>query len=404
MVRRALQRADHKVNTRVSPDPFVSYAQNHEDVVLARALHADHQPGFWIDVGAGDPVSDSVTAAFSERGWYGINVEPLQREYELLCMKRPADINLNVALGAARGTAILYQGPQHNRGATTMRSEIVSSYGADADAFTAIEVPVRTLADVVAEHARGPIDFLKIDVEGFEHDVLAGADFSCFRPRVLVVEATIPNTTKPSHESWEPMLLDAGYCYAMFDGLNRFYATQDEPDLLDALSIPANVFDVYTTYRWTAEFGAATIYAEDLERQRAELRADLARVRAELARSQTELERAHAEFQRTHAEVGRLAEDATLAWKTARYAQDEARAAVEHGTILQDELGAAQMRGARALAKVVAQETELAALEAERAEACAALEALQSTRTFRYTAGPRGSYARLRRWLGVSRR
>ena len=50
----------------MSGDRFVSYAQNQEDVVLARALHPDDRGGFWVDVGAGDPVLDSVTAAFAE--------------------------------------------------------------------------------------------------------------------------------------------------------------------------------------------------------------------------------------------------------------------------------------------------------------------------------------------------
>ena len=50
----------------MSRDPFVSYAQNQEDVVLARALRPDDSEGFWVDVGAGDPVLDSVTAAFAD--------------------------------------------------------------------------------------------------------------------------------------------------------------------------------------------------------------------------------------------------------------------------------------------------------------------------------------------------
>ena len=55
--------------------PFISYAQNMEDVLLWRALH-DVQAGFYIDVGAADPRLDSVTMAFYERGWHGINIDP----------------------------------------------------------------------------------------------------------------------------------------------------------------------------------------------------------------------------------------------------------------------------------------------------------------------------------------
>ena len=274
----------------MSRESFVSYAQNQEDVVLARALHPDRESGFWIDVGAGDPVLESMTAAFSERGWSGINIEPLAQEYELLCEKRPRDINLCVALGATSGRATLFQGPDRDRGASTMRPDVVASRGAEADDFTPIEVPVCTLAEIVSEYVTGPVDFLKIDVEGLEYEVLAGADFTQFRPRALVIEATVPNTTKPSHESWEPMLLDAGYRYTMFDGLNRFYASEDEPDLLDALAIPANVFDNYMPYRFILEFGKASEYGEDLGRQVALLRSDYESALKSLQYVQSELD------------------------------------------------------------------------------------------------------------------
>ena len=82
----------------MSRNPFVSYAQNQEDVVLNRALHPDDRGGFWVDIGAGDPVLDSVTAAFAERGWRGVNVEPLPREHERLCAARPAEPALRLHL------------------------------------------------------------------------------------------------------------------------------------------------------------------------------------------------------------------------------------------------------------------------------------------------------------------
>ena len=206
----------------MSRDPFVSYAQNQEDVVLARALRPDDRQGFWVDVGAGDPVLDSVTAAFAERGWRGVNVEPLPREHERLCAARPADTNLRVALGATAGHGKLFVEPTEkpkwpdpdapiDRGASTMVPEIAERYRADGQEFTPIEVPIWTLAQVVADHVRGPVDFLKVDVEGFEREVLAGADWSSFRPRVVVMEATVPKSDEPAHEAWEPILLEAGY-------------------------------------------------------------------------------------------------------------------------------------------------------------------------------------------------
>ena len=63
---------------------FDSYAQNQEDVVLQIAL-ADVDNGFYIDVGAFDPVTDSVTYVFYKRGWHGINVEPQPHYFKKLC-------------------------------------------------------------------------------------------------------------------------------------------------------------------------------------------------------------------------------------------------------------------------------------------------------------------------------
>src|SRR5262245_37865438 len=81
---------------------FVSYAQNFEDVMLWRALHRV-QEGFYIDFGAKDPVSDSVTKAFDDRGWRGINIEPVPTHHSDLQRDRPRDINLLCAVGTTSG-------------------------------------------------------------------------------------------------------------------------------------------------------------------------------------------------------------------------------------------------------------------------------------------------------------
>jgi len=350
----------------MSRDPFVSYAQNQEDVVLARALHPDDRGGFWVDVGAGDPVLDSVTAAFADRGWRGVNVEPLPREHERLCAARPADTNLRVALGATVGLGKLFVEPAEkrerpdpdgpiDRGASTMVPELAERYRADGQEFTPIEVPIWTLARVVADHVPGPVDFLKVDVEGLEREVLAGADWSRFRPRVVVMEATVPKSDEPAHEAWESMLFEVGYRFAMFDGLNRFYAHADEPALLEALAIPANVFDDFVPYAWAHQVDQAQQWAHSLEDALTQARQERDQLRQNVAR----------------------------ACATARYAQDQNAIADESLAVLGDDLNAAQLRTARALA-----DTQRVRRELHR---------LRATRTFRYTASLRNIYATVRR-------
>ena len=77
---------------------MISYAQNFEDVILHRVF-GDRRSGFYVDLGAMDPVHDSVTKAFYDAGWWGINIEPNQHFYKRLVAERNRDINLNVAVG-----------------------------------------------------------------------------------------------------------------------------------------------------------------------------------------------------------------------------------------------------------------------------------------------------------------
>ena len=101
----------------------------------------------------------------------------------------------------------------------------------------------------------GTIDFLKIDVESHEREVLEGADWGRYRPRVVLVEATRPQTSIPSYEHWEPILLSADYLFAFFDGLNRYYVRAEDRHLVPLLQVPANVFDEYQIheYCWQIE-------------------------------------------------------------------------------------------------------------------------------------------------------
>ncbi|RLA51208.1 MAG: FkbM family methyltransferase, partial [Gammaproteobacteria bacterium] len=87
---------------------FISYAQNYEDVMLRRTLK-DVDKGFYIDVGANDPVIDSVTKSFYDTGWHGINIEPVGEWYEKLQQDRPNDTNLQLAVGAHKDKLDFYE-------------------------------------------------------------------------------------------------------------------------------------------------------------------------------------------------------------------------------------------------------------------------------------------------------
>jgi FkbM family methyltransferase len=225
---------------------FISYAQNSEDVLLWRAL-GHVKEGFYIDVGANDPVEHSVTKAFYDAGWRGISIEPLPAFHQDFLEQRPRDINLAIAAGAENGELTLYDVPAV-RGWASPEREVAEAHRAQGHRVAELKVPVRTLASVCEEHVTGEIHFLKIDVEGFEGEVLRGMDFARWRPWVLVIEATLPNSRTLNHETWEHMVTGQRYRYAWFDGLNRYYVAEEHAELLAALSSQPNVFDGFISH------------------------------------------------------------------------------------------------------------------------------------------------------------
>jgi FkbM family methyltransferase len=218
---------------------MISYAQNHEDVLLRRVL-ADNDDGFYVDVGANDPVRDSVTKHFYDRRWRGINIEPQSGHYGRLCSHRPEDVNLNVGL-SDRETALDLWECVSNDALSTFSPTLAGIWRENGLTFVKRRVPVMTLARVCDEFVDRPIDFLKIDVEGHEREVIEGGDWSRWRPRVVLVEATEP-------ERWEPRILAADYLFAAFDGLNQYYVRAEDSPLIARFRAPVCLLDDFIPY------------------------------------------------------------------------------------------------------------------------------------------------------------
>ena len=228
------------------PAAAISYAQNFEDVRLWKALSAETDC-IYFDIGAGHPTDLSVTRLFSERGWCGINVEPGPNAL-VLKSERPHDVTLQIAISSTSGEiqfalryphldlSSIYPDRKPYYGAIEERSEIIS-----VESLTLVELFDRYLESQ-------EIGFLKVDVEGAEAEVIASNDWGRFRPLVVVVEAIDPSTREPSFESWEPILLAAGYEFAVDDGINRFYARSDRPDLKHGLAHPISPLDGF--FQW----------------------------------------------------------------------------------------------------------------------------------------------------------
>lgn len=221
---------------------FVSFSQNFEDVLLHRVF-AGIDRGFYVDIGAFDPVLGSVTKAFYDRGWSGINIEPGPL-FERLLESRPRDTNLNIAILDQNGEVDFFEDTS-DLGASHVEAAADAGGGRDLRRRVRCEL----LDDVLAEHAaERRINFLKIDAEGSEARIIRSTDWRKYRPQVLVVEAVAPWTNNLISGAWEPTLLSAGYRRAYFDGLNLFFVAEEHSDLLKHFDRPVNELDWFTKY------------------------------------------------------------------------------------------------------------------------------------------------------------
>jgi hypothetical protein len=171
-------------------------------------------------------------------------------------------------------------------GWATADTNTSARYVSDGVGVCPRSVHALTLAELCERFVRGPIDFLKIDVEGGEAAVLTGADFTRWRPRILVIEATEVGRPVLNHHAWEPMVLAANYEFATFDGLNRYYVRAEDRELASVLTLPPNVFDDYIPF----EQYRAEQSARQRDQQVAALEAEVAALRHTLADRQAESE------------------------------------------------------------------------------------------------------------------
>nr|WP_218575812.1 FkbM family methyltransferase [Pseudomonas sp. PICF6] len=210
---------------------FISYAQNFEDIRLWRALQSVEN-GFYLDIGANHPTDDSVTRAFYDHGWRGINIEPVQAYYDALCQERPNDINLQCVAGENADSLTFYT--IADTGLSTVEASVAQQHRDAGMKVSKQTVQSRTLTSICEQYAQDrPIHFLKIDVEGHEETVLRGMDFSRWRPWIILIE-----TPWARDQTWETLVTEAGYHSILFDGLNTFYLAEEHLALKPAFDIP----------------------------------------------------------------------------------------------------------------------------------------------------------------------
>jgi FkbM family methyltransferase len=287
----------------LSEHAFTSYSLNFEDVILHR-LFPVSPTGFYVDVGAGHPRFENDLFSFYQRGWHGINVEPNHGFHAELMQERPRDTNLRVLLSdTAGGSLIFYE--IDGSGLSTCDSEQARVYETSGRHVRPHQVSVTTLSNILTESGIDYINILKVDVEGFEEKVLNGNDWDRFRPDVVVVEATYPESPLRRPTNILSFMEQRGYRHAHFDGLNDFYLEKTFP-APEGLTLPPNVFDRFVPHQIVdlrddvkslrASFSTAEKYALSLKAESMHLTSETTRLTSENRRLQEAAEQMRAEL------------------------------------------------------------------------------------------------------------
>jgi FkbM family methyltransferase len=159
---------------------------------LVREFFGGARSGFFVEVGANRPQQESQTWHLEQLGWTGVLIEPQPELAGDLCSARSAKV-FAVACSSPENAGRRMK--LHVAGALSALDRDRMAPGAQPERV--IEVPVRTLDDVLIEAgAPRQLDFLSIDVEGHELEVLRGFDFAHWRPRLVLLEDHVGNLKK----------------------------------------------------------------------------------------------------------------------------------------------------------------------------------------------------------------
>jgi len=191
-----------------------SYSQEGEDLILERIL-GPRKTGFYVDVGAHHPRRFSNTLRFYKRGWHGINIEPNPDAMKLFARQRRRDINLCYGVGDSETelTYFMFNEPALNSFDRKLSEQRQSG---EYRISSTRQIPVKRLSSLLAEFVpkNVQLDFMSIDVEGFDLQVLQSNDWTRFRPTCLLVEAESFNLADPGANRIHGFL--EGQNYALF--------------------------------------------------------------------------------------------------------------------------------------------------------------------------------------------
>lgn len=177
------------INEQFRNGGYLHFSQEGEDILLDRYFNYKKE-GFYIDIGAHHPTRFSNTFLFYQRGWRGINIDAMPGSMKPFQELRPKDINIECPISNQEEelTFYIFNEPALN---TFSKEEAEKKDGLRN--YKVVDTPILKalpLAKVLQQNLpkSQAIDFMSIDVEGLDYQVLTSNDWSLYRPKIVLIE------------------------------------------------------------------------------------------------------------------------------------------------------------------------------------------------------------------------
>lgn len=190
-----------------------TFSQQGEDLAVSRYFNGKVN-GYYVDVGAFHPIRYSNTYMFYLMGWCGINIEANPENFNLFYQLRHRDININAAIGESNQELEYYR---FNEPALNTFSRSHKELWESKPGYVikdSIRLKLRPLSDIFKEYLPSDkrIDFLSVDVEDGDLDVLKTNDWGLFRPELVLAECRLDYTKPAFHNNLVQFMQTQGYC------------------------------------------------------------------------------------------------------------------------------------------------------------------------------------------------
>lgn len=195
-----------------------------EDIFICRFFRNKIQ-GVYVDVGCYHPIKGSLTYCLFRKGWRGVNVDISKSSIDLFKIERPNDININAAISDFDGETFYYE-----RGQINQQNSLKEN-----DELKKKQINCFKLSSLLNKYNIDRVDFLNIDVEGFDYKVISSLDFEKIKPIMICIEDNNFNISNILNNKIDKLMRDKNYFLTSKIGVSLIYVLKEYENKIEKI-------------------------------------------------------------------------------------------------------------------------------------------------------------------------